>query len=419
MVMDAWDVNFAFIACPNSAKRDPWLEHLEKFTPWLHPVVMGNSPKARAAAYGECQERMAAGEPTALICHYDAIKLIEAERKGRRGWARLGQWDLKIGDEAHIHKKRDTLRTAAFRRINAAGVLLLSGSVMSGQTEQMFVPWQIMRPKRFTSQWSHWNDPYLEVVDTDYGKVVVGPAPHRLNEFRAMLGESLTVRPAELFLSVPEPRRIDRTDLALLPEQRKAYRDAADELLAELPDGEILLTTEGAPLRSALRRITGGVPAADGAGLISSKVDAVMEDIVAAGDSQVLTFAWHKRVTAEIVRRCLAADIPCGLVNGDVSGRERERIIELYKAGGYRVLVATIATLSTAANLQNTGVVQMVELSDDPVDNAQAVGRAVRQGQPAHVVVYTYGVKDSVDDLDVASNAMSKDEIRKQVLGCV
>ncbi len=154
-----------------------------------------------------------------------------------------------------------------------------------------------------------------------------------------------------------------------------------------------------------------------GEGLISAKIDAVMEDIVAAGDSQVLTFAWHKRVTAEIVRRCLAANIPCGLVNGDVTGRERERVIELFKAGGYRVLVATIATLSTAANLQNAGVVQMVELSDDPVDNEQAIGRAVRQGQPCHVAVITYGIRDSVDDLDVASNAMAKAELRAQVLG--
>ncbi len=417
MVMDAWDCNFVFIACPNAAKRDPWLEHLERFTPWLHPITMGNSRKQRSIAYAECRDRMDAGAPTALICHYDAIKLVEAERPRRSGWKPLGQWDLKIGDEAHIHAKRDALRTAAFRRVSAAGTLLLSGSVMSGRAERLFTPWQIMRPKVYRSQWRDWNDKYLDVAETDYGLEILGPKQHRLAEFRGVLGESLTVRPAKDFLSIPEPRRVDRTDLALHPAQRAAYRSLSDELKAEFADFSTLLTQDGSPLRTALRRVTAGVPAADGEGLLSAKLDAVMADIVSAGDSQVLTFGWYRATVAEIQRRCLAANIPCGLIDGGVPSAERERIIGLFKAGGYRVLVATIKTLSTAANLQNAGVVQMAELSDDPIDNEQSIGRVVRQGQPCHVTVYTYGCKDTVDDIEVASNAAAKAESRAQVLG--
>lgn len=431
MVMDAWDVNFAFIGCPNAAKIDPWLQHLERFTPWMKPLVMGNTPKSRLLVLAECYRRMEAGEPTALICHYDALKLIEQQKPRNGGWKRFGRWDLKIGDEAHLFLNHDAKFTAAFRRLDAVGTLLLSGSVMSGAAEKLCVPWRIMQPKRFRSQWRDWNDPYFDVVDTDYGKVIVGPKQAKLNEFRAMLGETLTVRPARQYLNVPEPRHVDRTRLVMLTEQRKAYRALADELLAELPDGEIMLTQEGAPLRTGLRRITGGVPAPDNGlirtvdgpplrgGLLSIKHDWAMADIKSAGDSQVLAYGWHRRVVQELERRCLEANIPCGRIDGGVSNAERERIIELFKAGGYRVLVATIKTLSTAANLQNASIVQMLEMSDDPIDNEQAVGRAVRQGQPAHVTVYTYGVGDSVDDLDVASNQLSKAELRRQVLGCV
>lgn len=454
MVMDAWDVNFAFIGCPNAAKIDPWLQHLEQFTPWMKPIVMGNSAKARRLALTDCLRRMDDGEPTALICHYDALKLIEQEKPRNGGWKRYGRWDLKVGDEAHLFLKHDTQFTAAFRRLDAVGTLLLSGSVMSGAAEKLCVPWRIMQPRRYKSQWRDWNDRFFDVVDTDYGKVIVGPKQNRLNEFRAELGEVLTVRPAAQYLSVPEPRRIYKTRLTMLPEQRKAYKALANELLAELPDGEIVLTQEGAPLRTALRRVTGGVPGAlcercggsgdecaytlddDGVardihrdcpqcagaghhGLISVKHDEAMADIKSAGDSQVLAFSWYRSTARELERRCLAANIPCGRIDGGVSNAERERIIELFKAGGYRVLVATIKTLSTAANLQNASVVQMLELSDDPIDNEQAVGRAVRQGQPAHVTVIEYGVGDSVDDLDVASNQLSKAELRRQVLGCV
>lgn len=413
MIIDGWDANFVFIACPNSAKRDPWVDGLTRFCPWLQPVVVGNNAKARSRALDEAAERMDAGEPTALICHYEAIGLIEGSNK--RGWNRLGRWDLKVCDEAHTLKSRAAKRTAAFRRLQSVGTLLLSGSVMSGAAESLFVPFQVMQPKRYRSQWRDWNDRFLEVVDGDFGQIVIGPKLHRLAEFRGELSESLVVRLAADHLDIPKPHVKDH-HVTLTPLQARVYREVADDLMADLPDGDVIATTDGAPLVTALRRVTACVP--DGKGSYeSAKLDRCMELIEAAGDSQIVVFTWHKEPGYALIDRLAAAGIGAGLVNGDRSQAARAETVGLFKRGGLRVLVATMATLSMAANLQNASVVITLEESFDPIDNEQAIGRVVRQGQTVHASVHHIRALDSVDDLHVLPAGMAKTELRRLILG--
>ncbi len=414
MVVDGWDANFVFIACPNSAKQDPWVKALNRFTPWLEVVVMGNSKATRDAAMKRAKGYVDTGTPFAMVCHYQAIPLIEGPKK--RGWLPLGQWDLVIIDEAHTLKNRTAKFVASLRRLKKAGMLDLSGSVMSGAAEDLFVPWQMFQPKVYRSQWRDWNDRFMEVIPGDYGQIVVGPDIPRLPTFRAELGEVLTVRPAKDYLNVPEPVIVHHS-VDLSPEQKRIYHEVTDNLLAELPDGTELATVDGAPLRSALRRVTGGVPTPNGEGLISSKLDRVEELIDAAGDSQIVVFTWHKAPSRELVRRLRERGIGAGLINGDISKPKREKILELFKQGGYPVLVATIKTLSESVNLQNAGVVIMFEESDDPVDNEQAPGRVIRQGQTANVSLHYVRAANTVDDLEVWPTYMTKAELRRLVLG--
>lgn len=414
MVVDGWDANFVFIACPNSAKVDPWVESLKLYTPWLEIVVMGNSKKTRDAAMARAKELMDAGKPTVMVCHFEAVSLIEGPKK--RGWLPLGQWDLVIIDEAHLLKNRTAKFVASLRRLKKAGMLALSGSIMSGAAEDLFVPWQMFQPKRYRSQWRDWNDPFMEVIDGDYGKIVLGPDMNQLPKFRAELGEVLTVRLAKDYLDVPEPVIVHHS-VPLSPEQKRIYHEVADDLIAELPDGTVIATVDGAPLRSSLRRVTGGVPTPDGTGFISSKLDRAEELIAGAGDSQIVVFTWHKAPGYELVRRLRAANVSAGIINGDISRVQRAKTLDLFKQGGYHVLVATIRTLSASVNLQNAGVVIMAEESDDSVDNDQAPGRVIRQGQLQNVSLHYIRASNTVDDLEVWPNSLTKAELRRLVLG--
>ena len=425
MIIDGWPANYIFIACPSEAKQDPWVEHLEEFCPWLNIVVIGHNKKDRDAAMARAKAFMDAGKPTAVICHYAAIPIIEGPNK--RGWKPLGRFDLLICDEAHLlkgrankdskgAKHRTSATVAALMRIQAVGHLLLSGSVMSGAPEDLFTPWKLMDRKRYRSQWRDWNDRFMEVIDGDYGKIVVGPSIPHLPLFKAELGEKLVVRQAKDWLHLPKPRIIERS-LKMTPEQRKAYTNLLDDYWTELPDGNIMEADAGSSLLTGLRRITGGVPLPNGSGWSSAKLDEAARIVRDAGDSQIVVFSWHKALIEEFGRQCTAAGVSCGIVNGNVPKAKRGPIIDLFKQGGYRVLGATIATLSTAVNLQNASVVIMLEESYDPVDNEQAIGRVLRQGQPAHASVYLLRIEDSVDDLQVLPTYMTKREVRRLVLG--
>lgn len=464
MVIDGWPANFVFIAAPSDNKQDPWVDHLRAFCPWLEPVVVGHTAKARAYALDQAHERISAGEPTALICHYAAIPLVEGKTpsgKPAAGWRRFGRWDLMVLDEAHQLKGRPSTRAdgtrartsatvAALMRMQTCGHLLLSGSVMSGAAEDLFTPYKMMRRKRYRSRQRDWIDPYLETVQTDYGEEIVGPRLDRLPAFRAELGTMLTVRPAKRWLpSIPEPRILEQL-CPLLPEQQAAYTSLAEAGFAELPDGNVFEPgAGGAALVQALRRVTGGVPlpcpschnrgwmaddkrtcplclGTGSRGLISAKVDKAVARVMAAGDSQAVLFTWHKVLGRELQRRFLELGVPCGLINGDVgklpraalgglSPREYER--DLFKRGGYRVLVATISTLSTGVNLQNASYVGMVEEDYDPVNNEQSEGRALRQGQLEVVTIDRFRSPGTVDTLQVMPTAASKAELRRLVLG--
>ncbi len=441
MVLDAWPANFVFIAAPSDNKQDPWVDHIRAFMPWMEPVVMGHTPKTRQYALDHAHERMAAGQPTAMICHYAAIALVEGKTpKGApaSGWKKFGRWDLIVADEAHLLKGRPNKdskgkrhRTsgtvAALQRLDACGHLLLSGSVMSGAAEDLFTPYKLMRRKRYRSQTRDWIEPYLEVIDLDYGREVVGPKLERLDAFRAELGTMLTVRPAARWLpDIPTPR-IHDIDCPMHPEQRAAYDSLAADGFAQMPDGNVFEPGGGgAALVQALRRVTGGVPHPSGVGLISAKADRAVARVLDAGDSQAVLFTWHKALGRELQRRLRELGVPCGLVNGDVSKDPRADLgglsprayeVDLFKRGGYRVLVATIATLSTGANLQNAGYVGMVEESYEPVDNEQAPGRVHRQGQLKSVIIDTFRSPGTVDDLNVLPAFMSKRELRRLVLG--
>lgn len=424
MIIDGWPANFVFVACPSEAKFDPWVEHLERFCPWLHLVVIGHTAKDRAAALDDAKAHMDAGEPTAVICHFAAIPLIEGANK--RGWLPLGRFDLLIVDEAHLlkgragkdskgNRHRTSATVASLMRLKTVGHLLLSGSVMSGDASDLFQPWKLMERKRYRSQWRDWNDRFMEVIDGDYGQIVVGPSIPALGRFKAELGEKLVVREARDYLHLPEPR-VKQYALKMTPEQRKAYHSLFDDYYAELPDGNIMEVEQGPALFTGLRRLTGGVPMPDGK-WSSAKLDAALRIVRDAGDSQIVVFSWHKALIEEFQRQCHVANVSCGLINGNVPQNDRRPILDLFKAGGYRVLAATIKTMSTAVNLQNASVVIMLEESYDPEDNKQAIARVHRQGQPASVSVHRLRCENTVDDLEVLPAFTTKAEIRRLVLG--
>ncbi len=413
MVMDAWAVNFALIVCPNSAKVPTWLPTLQQFAPWMKPIVIGNSAKQRSAALEEARVRMDAGEPTAVVCHYEALTVIQGKER-KSGWAPLGTFDIKVADEAHRLKNPKAGFVRAFAKIPAVGLLLLSGSILDGDFEDLHVPWKMMNPTRYPRKWQDWCDRFGDYAEGDHGTLSLGVKPHRLDELRHELGELLVVRRATDELDIPAPHVTDLV-VPLLPAQQKVYDQLVAELLAELPDGGLIAADVGATLIAALRVVAGGVPLPDG-GYASAKIDAMMQRFEDIGRQQRVVFTWHRELAARAAER-LSKLGTVALVHGGVSNRKREEHVARFRNGRTQFLVATMSTLGESVNLQNAGGVTFLEHSWQPLKNEQARDRVLRQGQHAQVVIDNITAAQTVDRLRVLPVLLSKTLLRQLVVG--
>lgn len=413
MVADAWGANFIVAVCPNSAKTRTW-KPAAALMPWVgEPIVVGNSAKTRESAVRAAQIRMDAGTPTLLIVHYQALGLLD--------WAPLGTWDLIIFDEAHILKNPKAGFVKAALKVPTVSRLLLSGSVLDGDVEDLFIPMKALRPARYRRRWADWNDRFVDYAEGDFGRISLGARPYRIPELREELGSVLTIRRARDELDIPEPH-VQRIALPMLAVQAKAYKELREKLFAELPDGDIIAANQGASLISALRRVAAGVPIEDG--YASAKLDFIAETVtdgattpvpgVGGRPMQTVVFFWHKEPANQLAQRLgtLAA-----IVHGDVPNARREAALEDFAAGRVRVLIATMATLSESVNLQNAGRVILAEHSWKPLHNEQSVDRVVRQGQTCHASVIHLTSEGTVDEINVLPVIKSKTLLRQLVIG--
>lgn len=398
MVMDGGANNFNLVICLNSAKAQ-WASMLAEYCPWLQVVVVGNTAAQRERALAAAKALCGAGDPFVLICHYEAVAVIDGPKKN--GWKPLGSWDLVIIDEAHRLVGRTTKVASAIRRLQRAGVLMLSGSIMTGKGDKLFVPLQILRPKKYRSKWRDWITPYFEVVDNGFASEVGDPWPHKLDELRAELGEVLVVRRASDHIDIPEPHIVEHW-VDLYPEQRKVYDELVERLMSELPSGYTVAVTDGSALIAALRQVTGGIGFEK-----SAKHDRAAE-LLADTDEQALVFGWHKAVVSRVTP---------DHITGDVSVAQRAALVDRFRAGEVRTLAATIKTLGESINLQQAGVLVFLEESYVASDNAQALGRVVRQGQSQCCSVHYIRARHTVDGR-VLESATTKADLRRLLLGC-
>jgi SNF2 family DNA or RNA helicase len=129
----------------------------------------------------------------------------------------------------------------------------------------------------------------------------------------------------------------------------------------------------------------------------SSKLDALMEDIDALGDEQIVVFTQFKQMTNLLEKRLTAAGIPYGLLTGDVPQGVREQNVKDFQAGKTKVFVSTIAAGGVGITLTAASTVAFLDRAWSPALNLQAEDRCHRIGQLEAVQVIDYMSRDTVD----------------------
>jgi SWI/SNF-related matrix-associated actin-dependent regulator of chromatin subfamily A3 len=97
------------------------------------------------------------------------------------------------------------------------------------------------------------------------------------------------------------------------------------------------------------------------------------------------------------------------MIDGSLPLTERLKVLKDFRSpSGANVLLMTLGTGAVGLNLAVASRIYLVEPQWNPSIESQAIGRALRLGQTAQVVIIRYIMQDTVEESNVLSRQRSK-----------
>jgi SNF2 family DNA or RNA helicase len=397
------------IVCPNTAKGAVWEPEVEHFL-GVKPVVMPNgNPEKRKAAMAKVKGR----KSVVLIVHYESLALIAKERKDKSGWNKYGEWDIVIADEAHRLANPQTQMSRSLRRIPTKAKVALSGSIIQNHPEEIFGVLTWLLPEQYARKWPDWNDRYLDYVKSNFGRVLIGPKPSKIEAMRKELGVFTVYRRKRDELDLPTKTE-QSMYVDLSPAQRRAYDELRDSYVAQLDSGENVIAIQPIVMLTRLRQLASGLGLVSTEVTDSTKLDLACELLADDPDEPYVVFTWYKASAIELAKRLNEETY---LVTGDTKATDRTAFIQAFQAGHRRVFIGTIATLGESVNLHRAANAIRLDRSWNPAANEQAEDRIYRIGQDRPVTITDIVARETVDDLRVQPRLDDKNALRAAILG--
>lgn len=423
------------VAARNDAKEVVWEAQLKELLPDHQIAVLPDSTQ------GSKQKKMLTllekyafeGEteaaPLVLIIHYQAIRTIAGDKVvehkdgtktvtkgGGDGWDRLGDWDLFAYDESHRlasynpNSRKNTQEGRALsqlRRKHIKHVINLSGSAVMNKPDDLFGQLHLLYPHIYRAKWADWNDRFVDYVMDGNRKIPIGWRLDKMDELRRELGVFMVYRnKRDPDINLELPPLIEKPiELEMLPDQRRVYNQVRDEFWAQVQDAPGIVAVNAMDQMNKLRQIATAWP-----GVGSVKLDYAMSELEEEPDAQFVIFTWYKRPGHLLAERLGDSAV---VVDGDVPGRERAVRLRDHKAGRYRVLIGSIATLGESLNLQYVHEAIRLDRHWNPEVNGQTKDRLDRQGQQERVTFTDLWTKHTVDMLRVWPTLRSKESLGK------
>jgi SWI/SNF-related matrix-associated actin-dependent regulator 1 of chromatin subfamily A len=188
-----------------------------------------------------------------------------------------------------------------------------------------------------------------------------------------------------------------------------AEKDAVELILqsAVTQDEPAVPLEKIAPHMASIRRLTALAKAKP----IADQLSAELKD---KAYDKVVVFAYH-RAALETLKEELAAFNPAYVVGGMFAGDRQEEIDRFQTDPECRVFIGQITACSTAITLTAANQVVFAEMDWVPAVNAQASKRCHRIGQSKPVVVRSFALANSVDEI-VARTLGKKARMISEVL---
>lgn len=373
------------VVCP-AAVIDPWVEHVNAWTPW-RAVAWRGTPKTRERLTGTAEIYVTSFETCRRDAHTTKAHLAPLIALGAR---------FVVVDECHRIKDQTTGQAKAVRRLarRADGFVGLSGTPITHSPADLWPSLDAMQPGAWPSR-ERWVTRYCESIPGDYSSKALGLAEHREPEFRqTLLGQYRRIARADVLAELPKAYTVRTVELP--PEYRIAYDAMAADMLAELPDGGQLSAmgvlaklTRLAQLSSAAADVHTEIRTEDVDGFLverqvqtvtlkapSWKVDELLAVMAERPGYAFACFAPSRQLVMLAGAAAKAAGYRVGYVVGGQSAADRTAAVKAFQAHELDLLCATTGAGGTGLTLHAADALVFLGRPWSLVESMQAEDRA-------------------------------------------
>jgi SNF2 family DNA or RNA helicase len=353
------------VICPLSIMKSAWQQDLFKFAIHRTCDVAHGTPAQR--------KKILANNAEFVIINFDGVDIVKEE-------VSKGGFDLIVVDEASAYKNAQTTRWKTLRDIavQVKGMWMLTGTPAAQSPVDAFGLAKLINPDNTPKFYGQFRDQVMYKVGT-YRWI---PKPQAQSVVHKVLQPAIRFEKDQC-LDLPDLTFVER-DAPLTPQQMKYYKLLKQQMLIHA-DGEQVTSVNAATNINKLLQISGGAVYTDTKEVIEFDVSnrlRVIEEVINEASHKVLVFVPFTH-TIELLRTYLtAANITCGVINGQVPVNKRHDIIkDFQETENTRVLIIQPQAASHGLTLTAANVIIWYAPVTSVETYLQANARINRPGQ--------------------------------------
>ena len=406
LLFDRFEIRRVLVIAPLRVARDTWSAEIEKWEHLKHlkySVAVGTSAERRQALYARTDICILNRENIRWLVEESGIPF---------------DFDMLVIDELSGFKNHQTKRFKALMKVRpkVKRIVGLTGTPSSNGLMDLWAEFRLLdmgqRLGRFIGQY---RTAYFQ-PDKRNGRVVYSykPLPQAEKQIYDKISDITISMKAIDYLQMPE-LLMTESRVQLSKQEAERYKQLKQDLVLDLPDGEIT-ATNAAALSNKLCQMSNGAIYDDENNMIpihSRKLDALEDMIESANGKPVLVAYWFKHDRTRITERLRKL----GVVYQEIKSAES---IKNWNSGKLQVALIHPASAGHGLNLQAGGnflvwfgLTWSLELYQ------QTNARLWRQGQQSETVVIQHIITKGTIDEHILKALQAKDETQTALMQAV
>lgn len=406
LLFDRFEIRRVLVIAPLRVARDTWSAEIEKWEHLKHlkySVAVGTSAERRQALHARTDICILNRENISWLVEESGIPF---------------DFDMLVIDELSGFKNHQTKRFKALMKVRpkVKRIVGLTGTPSSNGLMDLWAEFRLLdmgqRLGRFIGQY---RTAYFQ-PDKRNGMVVYSykPLPQAEKQIYDKISDITISMKAIDYLQMPE-LLMTESRVQLSKQEAERYKQLKQDLVLDLPEGEIT-ATNAAALSNKLCQMSNGAIYDDENNMIpihSRKLDALEDMIESANGKPVLVAYWFKHDRTRITERLRKL----GVVYQEIKSAES---IKNWNSGKLQVALIHPASAGHGLNLQAGGnflvwfgLTWSLELYQ------QTNARLWRQGQQSETVVIQHIITKGTIDEHILKALQAKDETQTALMQAV